>query len=543
MEKTWTYCAVYSIIQIHFVRGLWEGKFNAEDIYALPGSDVNLTCQTQKKAFMVQTQWSKITKKVDLIALYHPHHGFHCANGVSCNSLVSFIETPGNVSKWTLHLRNVSSALSGKYECSFTLYPEGSQTKIYNLLIWKDVTLDELGSNNTIEIEINGTLEIPCLQNISLEILSEFTFAWLVEDNGTQETLITQGHPINKSTSFKDRVKLGADYGLYLSPVQIHDNDRKFSCHVTIRPGKILRSSTTVKVFAKPEISVTMEKNSMGISGKRTFTCSLRNVFPTANLTWFIDGSFPQSERQEINATHEERKDKSGFLDMKSVFTSMHGNEPAPSENRTIWCMAQAPVPGSKVWNISSEKITFSFGSVNPPTDPAPNVTEATLGTQPSPANSISPTRHPATSAAAPVDASTLTASNTPQPAWVTTETYSSFPSSAGWTLHDDNFTSTTKDFSEVPTTSNKSTKNDHIHATGIVVNKPKDGMSWPVIVAALLFFCLVVFGLGVRKWCQYQQEIMERPPPFKPPPPPIKYTCIQESSGSDLPCHEMETL
>ena len=35
----------------------------------------------------------------------------------------------------------------------------------------------------------------------------------------------------------------------------------------------------------------------------------------------------------------------------------------------------------------------------------------------------------------------------------------------------------------------------------------------------------------------------MERPPPFKPPPPPIKYTCIQESIGSDLPCHEMETL
>lgn len=43
---------------------------------------------------------------------------------------------------------------------------------------------------------------------------------------------------------------------------------------------------------------------------------------------------------------------------------------------------------------------------------------------------------------------------------------------------------------------------------SGIVINKPKDGMSWPVIVAALLFFCLVLFGLGVRKWCQYQQEM-----------------------------------
>ena len=71
------------------------------------------------------------------------------------------------------------------------------------------------------------------------------------EGNGTQETLITQGQPISNSTLFKDRVKLGADYGLHLSPVQIHDNDRKFSCHLTVRPGKTLRSSTTVKVFGK----------------------------------------------------------------------------------------------------------------------------------------------------------------------------------------------------------------------------------------------------------------------------------------------------
>lgn len=71
------------------------------------------------------------------------------------------------------------------------------------------------------------------------------------EDNGTQETLFTQDHPISKSTLFKDRIKLGANYGLYLSPVQIHDDDRTFSCHMTVRPGKILRSSTTVKVFGK----------------------------------------------------------------------------------------------------------------------------------------------------------------------------------------------------------------------------------------------------------------------------------------------------
>lgn len=569
MEKKWTYRAVYSIIQIHFVRGIWEGKFSAgEDIYALPGSDVNLTCQTQKQGILVQMQWSNVSKKEDLIALYHPQHGFYCAGGVPCKSLVTYTETPGNVSTWTLHLRNMSSSLSGKYECSFIFFPLGSQTKIYNLLIQKNVTQEEWRSHNTIEIEINQTLKIPCLQNISSGISSEFTSAWLVEDNGTQETLFTQDHRISKSTLFKDRVKLGADYGLYLSPVQIHDDDRKFSCHVTVMPGKILRSSTTVKVFAKPEIPMIVENNSMDVLGERTFTCSLRNVFPTANLTWFIDRSFPQGEREEIHITNEERKDKSGFLNIKSVFTRVYGNEPAQSNNLTIWCVAQTPVPGNKMWNISSEKITFSLGSVNPPTDPALGITESTLGTQPSPANNVSPTGYLATSSIAPVDVSALTPNKTPQTSnssvttqgfnyswtssgqdiknsasWMPSETYSSFPSGAGSTLHGDDFISTTKEFPEVPTTANRSTKNNDIHITVIVAKKAKDGTSWPVLVAALLFLCLVSFGLGVRKWCQYQQEIMERPPPFKPPPPPIKYTCIQESIGSDLHCHEMEAL
>ncbi|PNI64161.1 CD96 isoform 5, partial [Pan troglodytes] len=93
--------------------------------------------------------------------------------------------------------------------------------------------------------------EIPCFQNSSSEISSEFTYAWSVEDNGTQETLISQNHLISNSTLLKDRIKLGTDYRLHLSPVQIFDDGRKFSCHIRVGPNKILRSSTTVKVFGK----------------------------------------------------------------------------------------------------------------------------------------------------------------------------------------------------------------------------------------------------------------------------------------------------
>ncbi|XP_072578754.1 T-cell surface protein tactile isoform X5 [Vulpes vulpes] len=567
MEKKWTYCAVCSIIQIHFVKGVWGKAPNAEDTYAFPGSDVNLTCQTEKKGFLVQMQWSKVTDKLDLIALYHPKYGLHCANGGPCESLVTYVETPRNVSIWTLHLRNMSSSLTGKYECTFTLYPEGVRTRIYNLLIQTNVTQDEWGSSHIMEVWLNQTLEIPCFQNISSEILSESTFAWLVEGNGIQQTRITQGHAISNSTLFKDRVKLGIDYTLCLSPVQIHDDDRKFSCHIMVRPGKILRNSITVKVFAKPEISMIVENNSTDVLGERTFTCSLRNVFPTANLTWFTKGGFPQGEKKEIYIINEKRKDKSGFWELKSVLTRVFGNKPAQSQNLTIWCTALSPAPGNKVWNISSEKITFSLGPVKPSGDPPLEGVTSTLGTQPSPVNSVSPTRYPAVTSTALEDVGASTPNTAPQisdssvttqgfnyswtsngkdttnSSWMPNETYSSSSSGASSTIHGDVFTSTARTFSEVPTIANGSTKNIHIHITGISVNKPKDGMSWPVIVAALLSFCIALFGLGVRKWCQYQKEIMERPPPFKPPPPPVKYTCIQESIGSDLPCHELETL
>ncbi|XP_003797732.1 T-cell surface protein tactile isoform X1 [Otolemur garnettii] len=568
MEKTWTYCAVYSIIQIHFIRGVWEETFNAgEDVYALPGSDVNLTCQTQNTGYLVQTQWSRVTSKVDLIALYHPQYGFYCAHGRPCESQVAFRETPEKVLQWTLHLRNMSSSLSGKYECSFTLYPRGIQNKIYNLLLQTHGIQEEWGGNHTIEIEINQTLEMPCFQNISSEISSEFTFAWLVENNATLETLFSQDHLISNSTLFKDRVKLSADYRLHLSPVRIFDDGRKFFCYIRVRPGKILKSSTRVKVFAKPEIPMIMENNSVDVSRERTFTCSLKNVFPKANLTWFMDGRFLQDENEGIYVTNEERKGEGGLLEVTSVLTRVHENNPAQSDNLTIWCMAMSPGPGNKVWNISSEKITFSLGSVNPPTDSPQSITESILGTQPSPANSVSPTKHPTASSLALEDKSTTRPNTMTQTSnssvtteafnytrtsngtdakksasWIPTVAYSASPSGTGSTLYDDVFTSTRAAFSEVLTTTNGSTKKIHIYVTG-VVKKPKDGMSWPVIVAALLFPCMVLFGLGVRKWCQYQKEIMERPPPFKPPPPPIKYTCIQEPMGSDLPCHEMETL
>lgn len=104
-------------------------------MYALPGSDINLTCQTKEKNFLVQMQWSKVTDKNDMIALYHPQYGLYCGQEHACESQVAATETEKGVTNWTLYLRNISSALGGKYECIFTLYPEGIKTTVYNLIV------------------------------------------------------------------------------------------------------------------------------------------------------------------------------------------------------------------------------------------------------------------------------------------------------------------------------------------------------------------------------------------------------------------------
>lgn len=80
--------------------------------------------------------------------------------------------------------------------------------------------------------------------------LTEYCFSHQKKD-GIQEVLFTNDHHINNSTSLKDRVQLDTDYGLQLSPVQVQDDGRTFSCHLRVNPLKVWKTSTTVKVFGE----------------------------------------------------------------------------------------------------------------------------------------------------------------------------------------------------------------------------------------------------------------------------------------------------
>ncbi|NXS63068.1 TACT protein, partial [Brachypteracias leptosomus] len=152
---------------------------------------------------------------------------------------------------WALHLKNVTVSLSGQYECTFATYPHGTKAAKIRLIVKAEEEHHYMK-----ELQLNQTLEIPCLKDTTSENLSNYPLKWLVEENGRKEELVTKdpSHPAvysNGSTLYRQRVQLGLNNALRIFPTKITDNGKMFSCHVVYHPERVQKSSTTVRVFGK----------------------------------------------------------------------------------------------------------------------------------------------------------------------------------------------------------------------------------------------------------------------------------------------------
>ncbi|NWX51772.1 TACT protein, partial [Steatornis caripensis] len=152
---------------------------------------------------------------------------------------------------WALHLKNVTVSLSGQYECSFATYPYGTKAAKIQLIVKA-----EEEQHYVKEVRLNQTLGIPCLEDTTSENLSNYSLKWLVGENGKKEELVTK-EPCcpavyrNGSTLYGQRVHLGVNNTLKISPTKITDDGRVFSCRVVYHPERVRKSSTTVRVFGK----------------------------------------------------------------------------------------------------------------------------------------------------------------------------------------------------------------------------------------------------------------------------------------------------
>ncbi|NXH66993.1 TACT protein, partial [Hydrobates tethys] len=157
---------------------------------------------------------------------------------------------------WALHLENVTVSLSGEYECSFATYPYGTKAAKIQLIVKAEDKVGAEEQHYVKEVQLNQTLEIPCLEDTTSENLSNYPLKWLVVENGRKEELVTKEPSCpaaykNGSALYGQRVRLGLNNALKIFPTKITDDGRVFSCHVVYHPERVQKSSTTVRVFGK----------------------------------------------------------------------------------------------------------------------------------------------------------------------------------------------------------------------------------------------------------------------------------------------------
>ncbi|XP_076184965.1 T-cell surface protein tactile [Aptenodytes patagonicus] len=556
MEKRWLF-SLFCLLLVPSVAGQPEDVITqTEVVRALPGTDVTLACSFPKPhtTYVIQTQWSKTDDaQLTRIAVYHPIFGTHyftfpeasynfsvsfstrkCCNWDATEALCSpNPNVTSECNRWALHLKNVTVSLSGQYECSFATYPYGAKAAKIQLIVKA-----EEEQHYVKEVQLNQTLEIPCLEDMTSENLSSYPLKWLVGENGRKEELVTKEPSCpavyrNGSTLYRQRVYLVLNNALKIFPTRITDDGRVFSCHVVYHPERVQKSSTTVRVFAYPEISVSLQEGSAGTSQKPNVSCIVRKAFPKPSILWYMDKESLTEQPGEIYVEQEDSQDSDGFYQLRSTLMLQGTHQ----THKTFSCACLFSFFGNETRNISSEEI---FVSLDNKSNEALSEAFTTMASE----------EHQSTSLASldfTSQASLAPASTTQAGALISTAETESYTSATAFSESLTTARNLSFSITDQPISVTKGkdffTTSSLLNITGGARNTKASHFPWPTVVAVLLLFCSFLIVLGVRKWCQYQKEIMNRPPSFKPPPPPIKYTSMVESDGTPPSCHELENL
>ncbi|KAM6288446.1 T-cell surface protein tactile isoform 3-T3 [Spheniscus humboldti] len=380
MERRWLF-SLFCLLLVPSVAGQPEDVITqTEVVRALPGTDVTLECSFPKRhtTYIIQTQWSKTDDTpLTIIAVYHPVYGTHyftfpeasynfsvsfstrkCCNWNATEALCS--PNPNVTSEcncWALHLKNITISLSGQYECSFATYPYGTKAAKIQLIVKA-----EEEQHYVKKVQLNQTLEIPCLEDMTSENLSSYPLKWLVGENGRKEELVTKEPSCpavyrNGSALYRQRVHLALNNTLKIFPTKITDDGRVFSCHVVYHPERVQKSSTTVRVFAYPEISVSLQEGSAGTSQKPNVSCIVRKAFPKPSILWYVDRASLTEQPGEISVEQEDSQDSDGLYQLRSTLMLQGTHQ----THKTFSCACLFSFFGNETWNISSEEIFVSL--------------------------------------------------------------------------------------------------------------------------------------------------------------------------------------
>uniref|UniRef100_A0A8C3QMD3 CD96 molecule n=1 Tax=Cyanoderma ruficeps TaxID=181631 RepID=A0A8C3QMD3_9PASS len=431
-----------------------------EVVHALPGTDVTLVCMFPKlnATRIVQTQWSKTDGSLSTkIAVYHPTYGTHyfqCCSGDDTGSLCS--TNPNATSEcnwWALHLENVTVSLSGQYECTFATYPYGTKAARIQL------TVKAEGKHYLKKVQLKQTLEIPCLEDTTSANLSIYPLKWLVVsifhlrykgENGREEELVTK-EPSCPAVYRNSSMLLGQRVLLGLN-----NTLKVFPTKIT-DDGRVFSCHVVYHPERVQKSSTTVRVFGKGLMP--TVCCLALGKTP-------LSGLFFSFSPQEISVVQEDLQDGEGFYELRSTLMLQGTHE----THKTFSCVCLFPSPGNETKNISSEEIFVSFGRffiamthlkmLRTPNTRILLLFEILKKCQQYRRAALTP---------------------------VLFRAGSSEPQAANELC---------------------------VSLTGDGRNTKASRFPWPTAVAVLLLFCSTLVALGIRKWCQYQKEIANPPPP-----------------------------
>ncbi|XP_016301300.1 basal cell adhesion molecule-like isoform X2 [Sinocyclocheilus anshuiensis] len=222
----------------------------------------------------------------------------------------------------------------------------------------------------TPEVEVikGETAKLPCSYATSAPA-SPIVVHWLIEVAGARKQIAyksSQGFGVDAGTGMTDRLTMGEDLSLTISPVMVED-ERTYFCQVTAGPLGFSDNKTQVKVFFAPEKPMITGNNQAITVSHDTSTssevakCISRNAFPQPRIIWFKDATpLPEvkDQKEKTYMIPSVVKEASGLYTMTSTLFM----QPVKDDAKSVFhCTVEYSMPNNQIKQESSDKFSLSL--------------------------------------------------------------------------------------------------------------------------------------------------------------------------------------
>ncbi|XP_051573815.1 basal cell adhesion molecule-like isoform X1 [Myxocyprinus asiaticus] len=219
-----------------------------------------------------------------------------------------------------------------------------------------------------VEVIKGENVKLPCSYTIS-EPTSQIVVLWHIETSSGRKQIAYKTNKdsgVDAGTPLTDRLTIGDDFSLTISPVMVED-ERSFFCQVSGGPLGVSEAETQVKVFYAPEKPVITGNNQAITVSHDTTTssevgkCTSRNAHPQPRIIWFKDNTPLPEVKDQNEKTYMILgvvKEASGLYTVTSSLFMQPVKADAESE---FHCTVEYSMPNNLIKQDSSDKFKLSL--------------------------------------------------------------------------------------------------------------------------------------------------------------------------------------